>query len=53
MQDEKRITVKVPGDLHKLARIKATQEGVSLSDLVRAWLQLWLNGDLPSPIKQL
>jgi len=46
MQNEKRVTVKVPGDLHKLARVKAAQEGVALSDLVREWLQAWIAGDL-------
>jgi len=46
MQDEKRVTVKVPGDLHKLARVKAAQEGVVISDLVREWLQAWIAGEL-------
>lgn len=50
---KKRLIVNTTVELHRAAKSKAAAEGLTLSDLIRMWLQLWLNGDLPSPIKQL
>ena len=37
----KRITVKVPEELHRRVKVKAALLGRSVSDIVRAYLEQW------------
>lgn len=53
MSNGKKFVIRTPLELHQAAKQKAAAEGLTLSDLIRTWLAMWLNGDLPSPIKQL
>ena len=48
---EKRITVKVPASLHHAVKAKGALRGMSMSDVVRSFLEAWLEGkiDLPEP----
>jgi hypothetical protein len=39
---KKAILVQVPHETWKAARIKAIQEGISLSELIRGWLDAWI-----------
>ena len=41
---ETKTTVRFPADLLKEARIKAIDEGLSLSEVLRRLLRLWLRG---------
>jgi len=41
---ETKTTVRFPADLLKEARIKAINEGLSLSEVLRRLLRLWLRG---------
>ena len=43
--NEKRLQVSLDADLHKAVFIKARQEDIAVSELVREWLEAWLNGD--------
>ena len=40
--DQKRVTVKVDPALHRAARVKAAQEGKTISEIMRDLLQAWL-----------
>jgi len=42
---ERRITIRVPDDLHRKARIKAAVTGRSVSDVLRDALQKWVEED--------
>lgn len=42
MAKEKRVTVIVPADIHKEAKIEAAKTGKSLSDIMRDLLFGWL-----------
>ena len=39
---EKRITVKVPETLHRKVKIKAATVGKSISDILREFLEAWV-----------
>jgi hypothetical protein len=39
----------IPPELFRQSKAKATLEGTSVSALVRAWLQLWVAGEIPTP----
>ena len=43
---EKRITVKVPEDLHRKVKIKATYLGKTISDVVREFLEQFVEDGL-------
>jgi plasmid stability protein len=42
MDEPKRITINVPQDLHRQARIEAARSGRSLSDILREMIDAWL-----------
>lgn len=44
---EKRLTINLDRATHQAARVKAAQEGRTLSDIVREWLKTWLANDQP------
>jgi hypothetical protein len=45
---EKRITVKVPQDLHHRIKVKSAIVGKSISDVVREYLAQWVEEDPPA-----
>ena len=47
MAKEKRITVKVPEDLHHRVKVKSAQVGKPISDVVREFLTKWVEDDPP------
>lgn len=49
---EKRITVKVSEDLHRKVKVKAAMVGKSISDILREYLETWLEEPLPEPNKE-
>lgn len=51
MDRERRITVSVTEEFHRSVRIKAAERGVSISEVVRALLRLWLSGKIELPEK--
>lgn len=53
MTDGKRIVVRTPFDLHRAVLAKAAAEGLSLSDIIRTWLSMWLRGELETPIRRI
>ena len=42
MDREKRITIRVPAELHLAVKIKAAQEDQPVSDVIRTLLEKWL-----------
>jgi predicted DNA binding CopG/RHH family protein len=48
MDKEKRITIRVPAELHLAVKIKAAKEDQPVSDVIRALLENWLQEE---PIK--
>lgn len=38
-----RLTVNLKPELHKRVKVKAALEGVTVSDMVRQWLEEWVN----------
>jgi len=51
--DEKRITIRVPGDLHLRVKIKAALLGKTVSDLLREYLEeLASDVVLPAEVKK-
>ena len=49
MQDERRVMVRVPEELHKAVRVKAAELGRTISEIVRQFLRVIVSGDLPTP----
>jgi hypothetical protein len=50
MRDEiQKTTVRTPLPLHKAAKIKAIREGTNISEVIRAFLYLWVKGEVPTP----
>ncbi len=49
---EKRITVKVPETLHRRVKVKAAMLGKSISDVLREYLEAWIEEPLPEPEKK-
>jgi predicted HicB family RNase H-like nuclease len=45
MTDHK-MTIRIPKELHKAARMKALELDVTLSEAVREFLRLWVAGDV-------
>ncbi len=43
-----KLTLVVPDDLRRKARVKAITEGTSVSEVVRKFLEEWVKGDPPS-----
>ena len=41
-EKEKRITIRVPADLHLAVKIKAAKEDQPVSEIIRALLEEWL-----------
>lgn len=44
MSDQQKLTVEVPRELHRAAKVKAAQEGRSLADVIRELLTGWAHG---------
>jgi predicted DNA binding CopG/RHH family protein len=42
MDKEKRITIRVPAELHLAVKIKAAREDQPVSDVIRTLLEKWL-----------
>ena len=53
-EQEKRITVSVPDSLHRAVKSKGAVHGLTMSDVVRAFLQAWVEDriELPEPDEQ-
>lgn len=49
LEQEKRITVKVPGTLHRKVKVKAAMLDKSISDVLREYLEAWVEEPLPEP----
>ena len=50
MEDlEKRITVKVSQALHRKVKVRAAMIGKSISDVLREYLEAWVEEPLPEP----
>jgi predicted HicB family RNase H-like nuclease len=49
---EKRITVKVTETLHRKVKVKAAMVGKSISDILREYLEAWVEEPLPEPDKE-
>ena len=49
---EKRITVKVSEALHRRVKVKAAMIGKSISDILREYLESWVEEPLPEPNKE-
>ena len=47
--EDKKIMVRVPEELHKSVRVKAAELGRPISEIVRQFLRAWVSGDLPTP----
>jgi hypothetical protein len=41
----KRLTIDIPADLHRRFKVKATNEGVQMADLMRTWITDWCARD--------
>jgi len=46
---EKRITIKVSETLHRKVKVKAAMIGKSISDILREYLEEWVEEPLPEP----
>ena len=44
---EKRITIKVSETLHRRVKVKAAMIGKSISDILREYLEAWVEQPLP------
>ena len=49
---EKRITVKVSQTLHREVKVKAAMVGKSISEILREYLEAWVEQPLPEPDKE-
>ena len=49
---EKRITVKVSETLHRKVKVKAAMIGKSISNILREYLEGWVEEPLPEPDKE-
>jgi len=50
MDKEKRITIRVPAELHLAVKIKAAREDQPVSDVIRTLLERWLREE-PTEVK--
>ena len=46
---EKRITVKVPASLHHTVKAKGALQGLSMSDVIRRFLEAWIAEKIELP----
>jgi predicted HicB family RNase H-like nuclease len=46
---EHRMTIRIPKELHKAAKIKSAESEVGLSEAVRKLLTLWIEGTIELP----
>ncbi len=44
-----KMTLRIPRELHKAARLKAVESDMTLSDAVREFLRLWVAGQVELP----
>ena len=51
-EPEKRITVRVPESLHRKIKAKAALSGKSVSDVLREYLETWVEEPLHEPKKE-
>lgn len=51
-EQEKRITVKVSEELHRRVKIKAAMVGKSVSDVLREYLDSWVEEPVSEPEKK-
>jgi plasmid stability protein len=49
MQEDRKMMVRVPEDLHREVRIKSAELGRPTSEIVRQFLRAWVSGELPTP----
>lgn len=49
MDEDKKIMVRVPEELHKAVRVKAAELGRPISEIVRQFLRAWVSGELLTP----
>jgi predicted HicB family RNase H-like nuclease len=42
VEEKKMLTIRVPAELHREARVLSVREGVSLNELVTRWLTSWV-----------
>ncbi len=49
MDKEKRITIRVPAELHLAVKIKAAKEDQPVSDVIRTLLENWLQEEPKEP----
>ena len=52
MTSEHKMAIRLPRELHKAARLKAVESDVTLSDVVREFLRLWVEGQIELPKKE-
>ena len=43
---EHKMTIRVPKELHKAARMKALESDVTLSEAIREFLRRWVKGEI-------
>jgi predicted HicB family RNase H-like nuclease len=51
-ESEKRITVRISESLHRKVKAKAALSGKSISDVLREYLEAWVEEPVPEPEKE-
>jgi len=46
---EHKMAVRIPKELHKAAKVKATESEIALSEVVRRFLAFWVAGEIELP----
>ena len=49
MNEERRVMVRVPEELHRAVKVKAAELGRPISEIVRQFLRAWVSGELDTP----
>ena len=44
-ENKKQLTIRVSADLHRRVKVKAAEDGVSISEVIRRKLEGWVDGD--------
>ena len=52
MENEKRITIRVPAELHLAVKIKAAREDKPVSEIIRTLLEEWLKEEVRESKKE-